>query len=273
MNKFEEIKNTLAPFEWGKNKFGAVNCIGTGKTFYPYSFTRENSKSLLFVYTVSGKGFLEYKGNYNILEEGDVFFIDCREFQKYGAYSDKWDFLYTHLNICDVVMPYYLLLTENGSRMVFHYPSFEKEVFLRLKSYIFDTSLDSMAKASVCIVKFILNLLLLNKPAIPDNIKRTAGFIREHCGESINVERLAQKANLSKYYFIRCFKRYYGSTPHEYTVLCRLENAKNFLVNSDTGIEEIAEICGFSSASAFSVSFKNSVGLSPTEFRKQFKML
>ena len=273
MNKFETVKTLFSPVEWWKNDIGTVTSCGMGNTYFPYNFSRSAADTLLMVCTISGKGFLEYKGRNYMLGVGDVFIIDCYEFQRYGAYEKNWDFIFVHLNKKEIIMPYYEAITEGGTSALFHYPAFKKECWDRVAECIKSNDMDGMYKTSVSVINLMLNLLLVNKTRIPENFSRISGYMREHFNERINIDVLAESALLSKYHFIRRFKKYYGTTPHEYMVLCRIDNAKNLLINTENTIEEIAEVCGFSSLSAFSLCFKNSVGINPTEFRKQFKLV
>jgi len=41
-------------------------------------------------------------------------------------------------------------------------------------------------------------------------------FIDKHFSENINLDKIAGRAMVSKFHFIRVFKKYYGSTPHQY---------------------------------------------------------
>ena len=69
-------------------------------------------------------------------------------------------------------------------------------------------------------------------------------------------------------HFIRGFKLYTGYTPHEYLLSYRLRQAKQLLSTSSLTIEEIAERCGFNSASHFARAFRSAENTSPTKFRK-----
>ena len=54
-------------------------------------------------------------------------------------------------------------------------------------------------------------------------------FIDKHFSENINLDKIASKALVSKFHFIRLFKKYYGRTPNQYLQEIRIENAKKFL--------------------------------------------
>lgn len=75
---------------------------------------------------------------------------------------------------------------------------------------------------------------------------------------------------LSKNYFIKLFKKHVGKTPHQYIkdyrfgmAIAMIENGKSV---TDTAIE-----CGYQSASAFSLAFKNKLGVSPQTYVKNSK--
>ena len=56
-------------------------------------------------------------------------------------------------------------------------------------------------------------------------------------------------------------------TPHEYLLQYRLRQSKRLLLSSDLTVEQIAEDCGFNSASHFARAFRQETDISPTAFR------
>ena len=88
-----------------------------------------------------------------------------------------------------------------------------------------------------------------------------------HYHENIKLEDIANHVYLSPYYFSRTFKKHMDSTPVEYLINYRINNAKKVLHNTDLSINEIAHSCGFNSTSHFITTFKKHVGMSPKKFR------
>jgi len=80
----------------------------------------------------------------------------------------------------------------------------------------------------------------------------------------ISIEWLANSFHLSKYHFIREFKKQTGITPQAYITLFKLEKAKNDLKYKS--IKETAYDYGFYDLSHFSNTFKKFYGTSPTQY-------
>lgn len=64
------------------------------------------------------------------------------------------------------------------------------------------------------------------------------------------------------------FNKYLHSSPVDYLIHIRIQQAKAALTESNRNPSEIAESCGFSNANYLSLMFKRKVGLSPANYRK-----
>jgi AraC-like DNA-binding protein len=78
---------------------------------------------------------------------------------------------------------------------------------------------------------------------------------------------LATIAGLSRYHFLRTFKRVTGVTPHQWILRARLRDAARRLVASHEAITEIAFDVGFDDLSNFIRSFRAEFGVSPRRYR------
>lgn len=106
------------------------------------------------------------------------------------------------------------------------------------------------------------------KTSSVDAIEEVLTYISMHIEQSLSVEDLAKRANLSPYYFSRLFKQSTGFSPHEYMLNHRVANAKYLLRTTDFPIKKVASCCGFSTASSFCTNFKKRVGSSPLQYRE-----
>lgn len=93
-------------------------------------------------------------------------------------------------------------------------------------------------------------------------------YINAHIAEDISIADVCAAAHVSKYHFCREFKKRTGQTVMEYILATRIVLAKEMLLKSDYTVGEISERCGFSGISYFCRVFRQSVGKTPLEFRK-----
>ena len=90
-------------------------------------------------------------------------------------------------------------------------------------------------------------------------------FIDNHYSDNIDLDKIADEALLSKFHFIRLFKKIYRKTPHQYLIAVRIEKAR-LLFSANTTVTDTCFAIGFESPSSFSGLFKRFVGLSPSTY-------
>lgn len=93
-------------------------------------------------------------------------------------------------------------------------------------------------------------------------------YIDEHFKENLTLDMLAQITHVSKYYMVHAFTEEYGTSPINYMVSKRIEEAKHLLKNDDYTLALISRMLGFSSPSYFSQTFKKATGMTPNAYRK-----
>lgn len=100
-------------------------------------------------------------------------------------------------------------------------------------------------------------------------MRDTEQYIRSHLDSCLDLETLAAEANLSPSYFHKLFCRYYSMTPGEFVLSCRISAARTMLVEQELPLGQIAERCGFASQSYFNYRFKQAVGQTPMQYRRE----
>lgn len=78
-----------------------------------------------------------------------------------------------------------------------------------------------------------------------------------------SVASLAKQMNMSEKYFISCFKRHTGQTPHAYLTAQRMQYAYATLYTQEAQVKAVAEALGYCDAYAFSKAFKAYFGIAP----------
>ena len=99
-------------------------------------------------------------------------------------------------------------------------------------------------------------------------IKAAKLYIDTHFSDEINLDKIAGKALVSKFHFIRVFKRYYGRTPHQYLQEVRIEMAKKILQKRKS-IDEVCNAIGFKSKTSFISLFKKMTGVTPLVYQNK----
>ena len=104
-------------------------------------------------------------------------------------------------------------------------------------------------------------------PNEDDNIKKIIDYMNENYINGISCDELSKLMNTGKFNFIRTFKAKIGKTPYEYLLDLKIEKAKKMIKTNDYTITEISLMCGFSSHSHFTSTFKKRMGISPTKYK------
>ena len=83
----------------------------------------------------------------------------------------------------------------------------------------------------------------------------------------LQLKEMAAIAGMSKYHFLRVFRRLTGVTPHQYLISARLRRAALALASSRRPVITIAFDSGFGDLSTFNKTFRAAFGLTPTQYR------
>ena len=97
-----------------------------------------------------------------------------------------------------------------------------------------------------------------------------ATFIQQHFHEKLSIQKIAEVLNVSKFYVSHVFKEMTGYTVMEYVMAVRLQRVKYLLeMEIEKPIQQVADECGFESASHFSRFFKSAVGMTARHYRQR----
>lgn len=97
-------------------------------------------------------------------------------------------------------------------------------------------------------------------------------YIHLHYAENLYLNNMAEIMGTTPKYFSNFFKKAFGVSFVKYLNKIRMAHAKELLKNSEIPISEIGEKVGFFNSSTFTSTFKQYCGISPTEYRKEYKV-
>ncbi len=115
------------------------------------------------------------------------------------------------------------------------------------------------------------NFFIKSEKSVPEHqfAKDVFKYIKEHFDLPVTSATVAEQLHINNSYFCRLFKKTFGCCFAEYLTAFRLEQAKHLLINTTNPISDIASKNGFCSFSYFSKVFKEAVGITPSQYRKQ----
>ena len=251
--------------------FSYTQTAGSGFT------QREHYPSYLLVYTYQGSGEFIYRGEHYTLSAGDAFLIDCNEPQYYGTKNPEgWTQSALHFYGGNSGHIYETLFRDLPP--VFHLSN--EQEFQRLLEdilrYQTTPSVQHDFKVSLAIQK-MLGYLYANQSAATDNveypdfIRYIMHYMENNYQQELSLNELANMASMSKYHFCRQFKKYTSFSPKKYLINLRISHARMLLTSTDIPAYKIGILVGISNEANFIHLFKENVGLTPNEYRKQFE--
>ena len=100
-----------------------------------------------------------------------------------------------------------------------------------------------------------------------DIIESVKTYIKYNYDKPISFTEIATQYNFSQAYLSKIFKEQTGLPPKKYLNEYRINHARKLLLDSSISIKDIAIKVGFDDQFHFSKNFKNTVGVSPHQFR------
>jgi AraC-like DNA-binding protein len=111
----------------------------------------------------------------------------------------------------------------------------------------------------------ILTQTVLPHPEVINRVIKVKRMMDNNCWEDINLDYLSREAYLSKYHFVRLFKRCYGVTPHQYLSSVKVKQAK-LLLQQGMSVRHICLQLNFASPPSFTALFRKHAGCTPTTY-------
>jgi|GEM_PF-2340538 len=117
-------------------------------------------------------------------------------------------------------------------------------------------------------------LLDVNPATRQDLIQKVVAarkFMRSHLHRPLKLEDIAEEVAMSPFHFQRQYKKATGASPARHLVAWRIEEAKDLLRAGKNSILEISTMLAYNDLPTFSKAFKREVGLSPSQWLKDFE--
>ena len=264
----------------------------TKAVFEPHLFTQNDLPFIYHTYTISSCDFANMHENLELLyfKSGNGYVIyDSEKYPVQAGDLIVVNSYVTHQIFTDQYVDRLCLIIDNNFCRFHHFDVcdylFTPFIHDKQVSVYFDTIIQEHASqqnfSCMGIQTAVLSLLLylcrhystirkepVHRPASLQYICPAIEYIKANLHQKLTADSVAASAGLSKYYFLREFKKITGYTLTHYINLLRCEYAKDLLINGRYSVKETALLCGFENFTHFTNVFRTHTGLTPSAFLK-----
>lgn len=251
----------------------AVYSCGIQRCLPSHSWGPAVRDHYLIHYIVHGKGKFSIRDKSWQLTAGDAFLVQPNMIAGYAAdVQEPWEYDWVGFNGSDAKR----LLQQTGlldMDPAFHCP--KNNCFHELLSDIIavsGTTSSAEARMESCLLRFLAELMdafgaqASQRDSSYEYVQKAIQFIDRNYSSSIDIEKIAQSAGVSRSHLYRLFMAYINIPPNEYLTRYRVSKAAEFLKDGGLTVGEVAYSAGFADQLYFSRVFKKYMGMPPSHF-------
>ena len=221
-----------------------------------------------FIYR--GRGFLEIDGHAAALAENQVYFLHKGSCHRY--WPDKGDPWHKIFFVVDGALMEYLFRIYGMDR-VYSLPEapqlrkyFDEMMRVRQRRGALHRS------AAIIFHRFLEECHDVvqggSEPELDPVLARLKRYLDSHVEEKVSLAEYCRSQEQSCASLIRKFRKQFGTSPYDYLMQKRVEEARLMLRHSSLSVKEIASRLKFSDPYYFSNYFKRKTGLSPRRYQR-----
>ncbi|MFA6568232.1 MAG: AraC family transcriptional regulator [Victivallales bacterium] len=221
-----------------------------------------------FIY--KGRGFLELNGHSFSPGENSVYILHKHSNHRYWPdKNEPWEKLFF---VIDGSLMEYLFRTYGLDKTCFipDCPQLKKyfDEMMQLRHGIGEIN----RQAAIVFHRMLeeCHTILYGSPNqfTPPEILELKKFLDDNVERKVKLDRYCSGKHRSCAGMIRRFKKHFGTSPYDYLMQKRIEEARLMLRHSAFSVKEIASRLKFSDQYYFSNYFKRKTGMSPQKYRK-----
>jgi len=220
-------------------------------------------------YVVSGKGYVESRGEVYELSAGDAFMVfPEEEILYYPEKSDPWAYRWVDFKGADAKT----LVSRTGFSK--NCPIVKGKKGLEPLFFVYEEGVHGETVKDRYAAKVYLLLTYFLKETKEPGERRTyyedavEMIQNSYWKQELNVGNLSKSLNVERSYLYRLFMEKAGVSPQQYLAEVRMERACELLASTELSVQVIACSVGYKDALYFSKLFRKSKGITPSYYRK-----
>lgn len=150
-----------------------------------------------------------------------------------------------------------------------------RNMFLKMQKLWYSKHVGYYHKCMSLMYSVLSEIDQINSQYLPKEkysvIKPAIDYIDEHfLSKNIDCTHLPTLCGVSYSYFKRLFILQFGTSPIKYITQKKISHACDLLILNKHSVSDIASLSGYGDVYYFSRIFKNTIGMSPSEYKKHF---
>lgn len=265
--------------------------MGSSAEASTLGFPHSTSEFMLY-YFLHGTGNIKIEGRSYEIQAGDMILLNPAEMFHCTIDSSKYHERYVlHIdnsviqnfpdNCQDLLNTFYARQKGYGNHISAHTVT-ESGLDTLMKSIYTYIQGEKAADTAMVICKTVELLVQINtilkdpsavaQPPTYENklIHRVLLFLDKHHQENISISNIAQNFNIDKSYLSHLFKNNVGTSVWNYVIFLRINHFNNLIIHNHS-IEEACHQSGFQNYSNFYRLYKKHMGITPQQFKQQYK--
>jgi AraC-like DNA-binding protein len=250
----------------------------TAMGYYPsaqgHSMERVGHPDHILIYCTAGAGSVMLAGEKTAINSGDILYLPQGSSHQYEADPlTPWTLYWLHFDgslackfgqhINHAQRPFNIGLQPRVIRV------FDGVAELRHSSHNLNEFIQGGHQVQA-LLSYIALLVQQRQPYAQNNFdtENIRAMMQENIHGKLNLDTLAAQAKLSKYHFVKKFKKLTGESPINYFINMKMQRACYLLDSTPRSIKHIASELGYQDAYYFSRLFKKNIGIAPDTYRK-----
>ncbi|WP_303921196.1 AraC family transcriptional regulator [Draconibacterium sediminis] len=250
--------------------------------FYPHAknHIRSRKKGIqehILIYCIDGSGSIEMMHEEFQLKPNSFFIIEAGEAHKYwSSDSSPWSIYWLHFggkrsHQFKAFFNRVLHIKQSSRSRIDDRLQLFNEILTALESGF---SIENINYANMCLNSLLASFFYIETFRLvkgyhnPNKVDQSIVFMQKHINKFLTIKDLADNIQLSESHFSKIFRNKTGSSPLDYFINLKMQEAVRLLINQSLKIKEVAFLLGYKDPYYFTRIFTKHMGYSPGTFLK-----
>ncbi|WP_293269080.1 AraC family transcriptional regulator [Neptunomonas sp.] len=251
--------------------------LGYYKQAFDHTMLRRTHDDYLMIYCLDGEGELTLDHETFKIKAGDIIFLPRGTAHAYKASElTPWTIYWIHFSgeQSEAFIDYLAVRENNFILPLGIHARLTSDIESLLECRQSSYNLSAFVHAANLLRQILTHVARLQplakqqKAAHNFDLELIHSLMQTRAHEQLDLDTLAETANLSKFHFIKKYKELTGTTPINHFIHLKIERACHLLDVTTKSINEISFAVGYEDAYYFSRIFKKIMGISPSQYRR-----